>query len=117
VPVRIVRAGETSPELVPDTMAADWLVGPTADHGLDAGLVHFAPGATTPPHVHLVGQVLVGLHGQGFVQTGDGERVVLEVGDVVITPAGEAHVHGATAQGPFTHLSVTTGGYELPGPR
>lgn len=112
--MRIVRAAETSGEVVPEgTMRADWLRGPTADEDLDAGLVHFAAGAATPPHVHLVGQVLVALHGQGFVEV-DGVRSVLDVGDVVVTPAGEAHTHGATAAGPFTHLSVTTGGYRLP---
>jgi quercetin dioxygenase-like cupin family protein len=111
--MRIVRAGQTAGPAVPEGMAAEWLRGPTSDEGLDAGLVHFAAGAATPPHIHLVGQVLVALHGQGFVEV-DGERSLIQVGDVVLTPAGEAHTHGATDAGPFTHLSVTTGGYQLP---
>jgi quercetin dioxygenase-like cupin family protein len=112
--MRIVKAADTTGSDVSEGMRADWLRGPTSDAGLDAGLVHFAPGAATPPHVHLVGQVLVVLHGQGFVEV-DGVRSIVDVGDVVLTPAGEAHTHGATEAGPFTHLSVTTGGYSLPG--
>jgi len=32
----------------------------------------------------------------------------------VIAPPGELHVHGALADHPFGHLTVTTGGYHFP---
>ena len=32
-------------------------------------------------------------------------------GDVVVTPAGELHSHGAVADQTFSHLNVTGGGY------
>lgn len=110
--MQVRRAGDGSVLAPSGSMAAEWLRGPLQDEGLDVALVHFAPGAATPPHVHHGGQVLVGVSGSGFVEV-DGVATPLEPGDVVVTPAGEQHVHGATADGPFTHLSVTTGRNEL----
>jgi len=106
------RAGEEDAAAPPGAMAAEWLRGPLADDGLDVALVHFAPGAATPPHVHHGGQVLVVVAGSGFVEV-DGVVTALGPGDVVVTPAGEQHAHGATADGPFSHLSVTTGRNEV----
>lgn len=111
--MRVIRAAETVGEAEPGQLQADWVQGPTHAEGLDVGLIHFAQGAVTPPHLHVVGQVLVAMHGQGFVEV-DGVRTVLEVGDVAVTAGGQMHTHGATEAGPFTHLSVTTGAVELP---
>jgi quercetin dioxygenase-like cupin family protein len=106
--MQVVRAGEAATDAGGQGMAAQWLAGPHQNERLDVGLVSFDPGAATPPHVHHVGQVLVVASGTGYVETA-GERVDVTVGDVVVTPAGEWHVHGAAAGGPMTHLSVTTG--------
>lgn len=114
--MQVVRAGESStPEAVSAVtpMSATWLRGPTQDENLDVGLISFAPGAATPPHVHLVGQVLVVTAGAGFVEA-NGERIELSTGDIVLSPAGEQHIHGAGPHGPMTHLSVTTGRSYLP---
>jgi quercetin dioxygenase-like cupin family protein len=90
-----------------------WLEGPANSDRLDVGLVTVAPGGSTPPHVHLGGQVIVVLAGEGYVEAGD-QRVRLVVGDVVITPPGELHTHGAAAGSHLAHLTVTTAGYEFP---
>ena len=90
-----------------------WLEGPANADRLDVGLVTVVPGGATPPHVHLGGQVIVVISGEGFVATGD-ERVALGAGDVVITPPGELHTHGAAAGSHLAHLTVTTAGYEFP---
>ena len=110
--MQVTRADEQNVAAPPGSMAAEWLRGPLQDDGLDVALVHFAPGAATPPHVHHGGQVLVGVVGSGFVEV-DGVATALEPGDVVVTPAGQQHVHGAHADGPFSHLSVTTGPNEV----
>jgi quercetin dioxygenase-like cupin family protein len=108
--MRVVRAGD-EPDGGSD-LSADWLHGPTQSQDLDVGLIRFEPGACTPPHVHHVGQVLVVMSGVGFVEV-SGERTALGTGDIVITPAGEWHAHGAGPDGPMVHLSVTTGRNEI----
>ena len=116
--MKILRADEVA-ELaakVPDgdrALDVDWLEGPANADRLDVGVVTVAPGGATPPHVHLGGQVIVVISGEGFVDAGD-ERVSVHAGDVVITPPGELHSHGAAAGSHLSHLTVTTAGYEFP---
>jgi len=77
--------------------------------GLNALAVHFAPGARTDWHTHGDGQVLYCVSGVGWVQKDDGETVTITPGDVVHSPPGERHWHGATPQSHMVHLSLTTG--------
>jgi quercetin dioxygenase-like cupin family protein len=91
-----------------------WLEGPYSADQLDVGIVTASHRGTTPPHVHLGGQVIVVTAGRGFVETAD-QRVEVGPGDVVICPPGEPHTHGALDDQPFSHLSVTTGPYTFPG--
>jgi quercetin dioxygenase-like cupin family protein len=91
------------------------LEGPFNADRLDVGMVTMSPGGVTPPHVHIGGQVLVVTAGRGFVEA-DGARHTVAPGDVVICPPGELHVHGALADQPFAHFTVTTGGYTFPEP-
>ncbi|MDH3498481.1 MAG: cupin domain-containing protein [Acidimicrobiia bacterium] len=72
--------------------------------------VHFEPGARTDWHTHPEGQVLYVVGGEGLVQTADGETVEITAGDVVYSPPGELHWHGAQPTSPMMHLSLTTGG-------
>jgi len=99
----------------PARLVPAWLEGPHNSDRLDVGLVTTSPGGVTPPHVHLGGQVIVVTGGRGFVEV-DGERVEVSAGDVVICPPGELHTHGALDDHPFSHLTVTTGGYTFPEP-
>jgi quercetin dioxygenase-like cupin family protein len=87
-----------------------WLEGPFNGAQLDVGLVTLSPAGATPPHRHIGGQVIVVLSGRGFVDCADG-RVVIGPGDVVVSPPGELHTHGALGDSPMAHLTVTTGGY------
>ncbi len=80
------------------------------DPGLNALGVLFEPGARTDWHTHPEGQVLYIASGAGKVQTDDGETVRVSAGDVVYSPAGETHWHGATENSYLMHLSLTTGG-------
>jgi quercetin dioxygenase-like cupin family protein len=93
-------------------LSAVWLRGPAQDAAVDSALVRFAPGAATPLHVHHGGQVLYAVSGYGFVDV-EGVRTEVGPGDIVVTPPGEAHIHGATDDGEFVHLSVTTGRNEM----
>lgn len=80
------------------------------DRPLNALGVLFEPEARTDWHTHPEGQVLYVVSGAGRVQTADGETVDVGPGDVVHTPPGEEHWHGATPHSYMMHLSLTTGG-------
>ena len=80
------------------------------DRSLNALGVLFEPRARTDWHTHPDGQVLYVVSGAGKVQQDDGETVRISTGDVVYSPPGEKHWHGATETGYLMHLSFTTGG-------
>lgn len=107
--MRILRSAELQQLEAP---GPTWVRGPEQDSDLDVALVHFQPGGVTPPHMHRGGQVLVAVSGSGFVRV-DNDVTVLQPGDVLYAPAGEWHVHGASAESAFSHLSVTTGRHEV----
>jgi quercetin dioxygenase-like cupin family protein len=116
--VRVLRAAEVgelasaAPE--PGTgLRAHWLEGPANADRLDVAMITLEPGGATPPHVHIGGQVIVVVAGEGFVDVA-GERTIIGEGDVVLTPPGELHVHGATEHSSLSHLTITTAGYEFP---
>jgi quercetin dioxygenase-like cupin family protein len=72
-------------------------------------VVNFSVGATTGWHVHDCDQILVVTAGRGFVASESEEREIT-VGDVVHIKAGERHWHGAKADSPMSHITVTTVG-------
>lgn len=80
----------------------------TDNEGSDLSIdyVHFSKGVRNKLHTHENDQVLIVTHGHGFVATKDLKLEVKE-GDVIWTPAGEAHWHGAAPDSEFTHISVT----------
>jgi quercetin dioxygenase-like cupin family protein len=59
--------------------------------------VRFAPSARTAWHSHSVGQTLYVAEGVGLVQSRGGGIIEIHPGDVIYTPAGEWHWHGAAA--------------------
>lgn len=76
---------------------------------VNVNAVHFTPGARTAWHSHTLGQTLYVTDGRGLIQS-RGERVVeIRPGDVVYTPDGEEHWHGAAPDHFMAHLSVTEG--------
>jgi quercetin dioxygenase-like cupin family protein len=76
----------------------------SASH-IEVMAVHFGAGEVTGVHRHMGGQVLVVLDGHARVET-DEERVVAGPGDIVIAAPGEWHRHGASDDGPMTHLAI-----------
>ena len=71
-----------------------------------AARVMFAPGARTAWHSHPRGQRLVVTSGQGWVMRRGGERREIEPGDVVWTPPGVEHWHGATETNAMSHIAI-----------
>ncbi len=71
--------------------------------------VRFSPGAHTAWHSHIRGQTLYVTEGRGLVQS-RGDRIVeIGPGDVIFTPDGEEHWHGAAPDHFMTHLYITEG--------
>jgi quercetin dioxygenase-like cupin family protein len=76
---------------------------------VNVNAVHFSPGARTAWHSHAVGQTLLVTEGRGRIQS-RGEAIVdIGPGDVIFTPDGEEHWHGAAPDHFMVHLSITEG--------
>ena len=71
-----------------------------------AAKVTFAPGARSAWHSHPRGQRLVITSGHGWVQRRNAERREVESGDVVWTPQGVVHWHGATTTHSMSHIAI-----------
>lgn len=80
----------------------------TDQEGADLSIdyVHFPKGVRNNFHKHANDQVLIVTNGKGIVATKKEEFQVQE-GDIIWTPAGQVHRHGATDDSDFTHISVT----------
>lgn len=93
----MTQSGEVSvkplfnPEGVRDTGAAE---------------VSFSPCARTAWHSHPGGQTLVVTSGTGWVQEWGGQKHQINPGDVIWTPPGVKHWHGATETTAMTHIAV-----------
>lgn len=76
---------------------------------LRANAVRFAPCARTAWHSHALGQTLYVTEGVGYVQSRGGEVIEIHPGDVIITPPGEEHWHGAAPGHFMTHIALWEG--------
>jgi quercetin dioxygenase-like cupin family protein len=71
--------------------------------------VRFAPRARTAWHSHAHGQALHVTDGIGLVQSRGGAVVVIRPGDVIWTPPGEEHWHGAAPDAFMVHTAIWEG--------
>jgi quercetin dioxygenase-like cupin family protein len=76
---------------------------------LSVGSVHFTPGARSAWHSHSIGQTLYVTEGEGRVQSRGEPILTIRAGDVVRTPTGEWHWHGAAPDHFMTHLAISEG--------
>jgi quercetin dioxygenase-like cupin family protein len=63
----------------------------------------FTPCARTAWHTHRAGQTLIVTTGIGWVQQWGGHKQAIKPGDVIWTPSGVKHWHGATDTTTMTH--------------
>jgi quercetin dioxygenase-like cupin family protein len=69
--------------------------------------VTFEAGARSAWHSHPLGQTLIVTAGTGWIQEeGGGEKQEIRQGDVVWTPPGVWHWHGATRTTAMTHIAI-----------
>jgi quercetin dioxygenase-like cupin family protein len=80
---------------------------PARDPGrASASYVTFEPGARSAWHTHPLGQTLVVTAGSGWVQAWGQPVQEIGPGDVIWTPPGEKHWHGAKSGTSLTHIAI-----------
>lgn len=107
--VAAIRWEDAPPEHFTGSVRFGPLADPIVPDALNALGVLFPPGARTDWHTHPEGQVLYVASGAGRVGT-ESEVIEIGAGDVVVSPPGELHWHGASPTSYLMHLSLTTGG-------
>jgi quercetin dioxygenase-like cupin family protein len=73
---------------------------------MSCACVSFDPGARSAWHTHPCGQTLVVTAGRGFVQAWGGPIREIKPGDVIWTPPGQKHWHGASPACAMTHIAI-----------
>jgi len=73
---------------------------------MSCGCVTFDPCARSAWHTHPLGQTLIVMSGRGFVQSWGGPVREIRAGDVIWTPPGEKHWHGAAPDSSMTHIAI-----------
>ena len=110
-PITITRSGSPPtisgpPENFTGSARIVRLLQPNAPARTSVASVSFEPGARTAWHRHPLGQILIVTAGTGWVQARGGPVEEMREGDVVWTPPGVKHWHGATPTTGVTHLAI-----------
>ena len=71
-----------------------------------SALVTFEPGARSAWHSHPLGQTLLVTAGRGLAQRWGGPIEEIRPGDVIWTPPGEKHWHGASPTTAMSHIAI-----------
>lgn len=106
------RLVQGTPDRFTGVVMIDPITGGDGASPVQISAVHFAPGARSAWHRHTLGQTLYIAEGAGVVQSRGAELVHMKAGDIVRTPAGEWHWHGAAPDQSMTNVSITQ---EAPG--
>jgi len=84
----------------------DPLFSPHAPSTTSGAAVTFEPGARSAWHTHPMGQLLIVTAGVGRVQQWGGPVQDIRPGDVIWTPPGVKHWHGAAPTTAVTHIAI-----------
>jgi quercetin dioxygenase-like cupin family protein len=109
--MRITRAGTQPPSKGPaqnftGAVRVDPLFGANAPSRTSGAYVTFEPGARSAWHSHPMGQTLVVTAGAGRIQSWGGPVQEIRPGDVIWTPPGVRHWHGAAPGTAMTHMAI-----------
>lgn len=88
------------------TVRVDPLIAAPAPSRVTAAAVTFQSGARSAWYTHPLGQNLIVTTGVGWIQQEGGEKIVIKPGDVIWTPPGVKHWHGATKNTGLMHLAI-----------
>lgn len=84
----------------------DDVISAPAPARLNAGHVHFSPGARTHWHTHPFGQTLYVTDGRGRAQVEGGPVREIRPGDVVWFPPNVRHWHGGAPDEAMSHVAM-----------
>jgi quercetin dioxygenase-like cupin family protein len=109
--MRITRAGTQLPakgaaQNFTGAVRVDPLFGANAPSRTSGAYVTFEPGARSAWHSHPMGQTLVVTAGAGRIQSWGGPVQEIRTGDVIWTPPGVRHWHGAAPSTAMTHMAI-----------
>ena len=109
--VTITRSGSQASQKGPGdhftgAVRVDPLFEPHEPSHASGGLVTFEPGARSAWHTHPLGQILIVTAGVGRVQSWGAPIEEIRPGDVVWTPPGVKHWHGAAPTTAMTHIAI-----------
>src|SRR5215203_1554974 len=96
-----------APQTFTGSVIVDPLYGANETTTSTGGLVTFESGARSAWHTHPAGQYLIVTSGTGWVQEEGGQKREIKPGDVIWTPPGVKHWHGATATNGISHIAIT----------
>jgi quercetin dioxygenase-like cupin family protein len=68
--------------------------------------VSFEPCSRSAWHTHPMGQTLIVTEGSGLIQEWGGKIHRIKPGDVIWTPPGVKHWHGASQDSSMTHIAI-----------
>jgi quercetin dioxygenase-like cupin family protein len=107
----IARAGSQASTKGPaqnftGSVRVDPLFGARAPSSVSGGAVTFEPSARSAWHTHPMGQVLIVTAGAGRIQQWGGVVEQVRPGDVIWTPPGVKHWHGAAPTTAMTHIAI-----------
>jgi quercetin dioxygenase-like cupin family protein len=107
----ITRAGEVPSAKGPEenfngSVVVTPLFGQAERTRASGALVSFEPCACSAWHTHPAGQTLIVTAGVGWIQEWGAPKREIRAGDVIWTPPGVKHWHGATATTPMSHIAV-----------
>jgi 4-carboxymuconolactone decarboxylase len=110
--MQIMRSGSQASVQGPSdwftgSVRIDPLVNAEEPSRVQAGSVSFEPGARSAWHTHPLGQTLIVTFGCGLIQQWGKPVEIIRAGDVIWTPPGTKHWHGATSQTGMTHIAIT----------
>ena len=110
--MQIHRAGSRpsvtpNPDYFTGTVRFDPVISAPEPARVQAVVVTFEPGARSAWHSHPAGQTLIVTSGTGWMQEEGGAKHELKPGDVVWTPPGVKHWHGARADTSMAHIAIT----------
>ncbi|MES3020431.1 MAG: cupin domain-containing protein [Pseudomonadota bacterium] len=88
------------------TVRVDPLFAPRGSSTAAGVAVTFEPGARSAWHTHPAGQILIVTGGVGRVQQWGGAVQQIRPGDVIWTPPGVKHWHGAAPTTAMTHIAI-----------
>src|SRR5438552_3966857 len=72
----------------------------TSTHTISTAVQYILPGEVAPAHRHTPNAVRFILHGHGAYTTVEGDKCVMEPGDLVLTPSMTWHDHGNEGRAP-----------------